>query len=674
MTGALAFQQAAVSGQINQDQRQEFLSLYPNRIQGILRPPGCQSWTTVSKHWPIEDKTIYGAIADKETNLWGLRWAEQTRFAVLDIDKNSKYHNIQELEQLQKVLVEIRLAATLYQSSESTGWHLYIPFVDWMNSKDVEKTLKDWLKTKGYDIRCGQLEVFPSGQALRLPLQTGFAWLDDQGAIKLRREEISTEQALELFLNDLRKNARDWLTSKRLIDTELEMISVSAGGVAQAQQERLNISGLEGLFAGGKIQENWERGRELWQHGLLAKGQRHDAVMFVGHYLWYGDPDQGVTAIPGTFNDEYRARLIEEWLEKKHNGYCRHINQNKWEIIREQIKRAVLWRGDLQEQEYEPYRLTGRLLKRFLAIYRKTGRIFTVEEFQKANERSRETARNKIQQAVSDCVTEGRQISRSTLEKLTGCSPNTLKKHGDLWRLLAIGSGEYNSGGRGALVLLPGSSEAKRENFSSVNLGDSGDLEKSEEQERLELAPIVLTPPFLLPGDEPTSELPVSISVRSLNGDPPSCAKPPLGPPHLPLTPIDTGSLVRWYLGRTANAAGGLELSCIRQGYFEIMPGRRGYSSTIFPRQLSDGQIGLLGCGIISSLMGLISETGVDLPVNLLPGAVGVKGLLASNSKNSIVCFSSNLQVDSRHRRWVNKHFGISCKKGARAPPFVHGL
>ena len=670
MTGALAFQQAAVSGQINQDQRQEFLSLYPNRIQGILRPPGCQSWTTVSKHWPIEDKTIYGAIADKETNLWGLRWAEQTRFAVLDIDKNSKYHNIQELEQLQKVLVEIRLAATLYQSSESTGWHLYIPFVDWMNSKDVEKTLKDWLKTKGYDIRCGQLEVFPSGQALRLPLQTGFAWLDDQGAIKLRREEISTEQALELFLNDLRKNARDWLTSKRLIDTELEMISVSAGGVAQAQQERLNISGLEGLFAGGKIQENWERGRELWQHGLLAKGQRHDAVMFVGHYLWYGDPDQGVTAIPGTFNDEYRARLIEEWLEKKHNGYCRHINQNKWEIIREQIKRAVLWRGDLQEQEYEPYRLTGRLLKRFLAIYRKTGRIFTVEEFQKANERSRETARNKIQQAVSDCVNEGQQISRSTLEKLTGCSPNTLKKHGDLWRLLAIGSGEYNSGGVGELVVLSGSSEAKRENFSFINPGDSGDLEESAEQERSELAPIVLMPPFLLPGDEPTSELPVSISVRSLNGDPPSCAKPPLGPLHLPLTPIDTGSLVRWYLGRTANDAGGLELSCIRQGYFEIMLGRRGDSSTIFPRQLSDDQIRLLGCGIISSLMGLISETGANLPVNLLPGAVGVNGLLASYSENSIVCFSSNSQLDSGRRRWIDKHFQTSLHQGARAPPF----
>lgn len=144
--------------------------------------------------------------------------------------------------------------------------------------------------------------------------------------------------------------------------------------------------------------------------------------------------------------------MIEEWLTEKHNGYCWHIEKNKWEVIRAQIKRAVLWRSEGPAKEYQPYRLTDRLLKRLLAIYRKTGKVWTVEDFKQANEDRRDEARCKIRAAVAECLTDGRQISRATLAALTGCSPNTLKKHADLWKLFAIGSGEYNRGGLSGFV------------------------------------------------------------------------------------------------------------------------------------------------------------------------------------------------------------------------------
>ena len=90
-----------------------------------------------------------------------------------------------------------------------------------------------------------------------------------------------------------------------------------------------------------------------------------------------------------------------------------------------------------------------------MAIYRRTGKVWTIEDFQRANEERREEARNKIRRAVSYCVNEGLQISRATLATLTSCSPNTLKKHADLWKLLAIGSGEYNSGGAESRLVFP---------------------------------------------------------------------------------------------------------------------------------------------------------------------------------------------------------------------------
>ncbi|MBX9690253.1 MAG: hypothetical protein K2X27_26305 [Candidatus Obscuribacterales bacterium] len=352
------------------------------------------------------------------------------------------------------------------------------------------------------------------------------------------------------------------------------MTRILTAGVFEAGEIEIHIA--------GKKQDLWENGRKRWWHGLQKSGERHNAVLAVGHYLWYGDSENGIAALPGARNDKYRARLIEEWLTKKHNGFCRHIDQNNWEVIRAQIKRAVCWRGDGQVRDYEPYRLTDRLLKRLLAIFRQTGKVWTVDEFKQANDDRQEEARCKIRAAVAQCLEEGRQISRSTLEALTGCSPNTLKKHADLWKLFAIGSGEYNPGGWGvscSLSLVPSepleleNSFLEFENFETGSCSDSQFVELSEPQlpeQPCELAPVLsiafdslrldisgatannstasthnvlaaITPSKSSSGVKRWRTLryatcaggsSLGISVRSLNGFPPADA----GPPHLPQT------------------------------------------------------------------------------------------------------------------------------------------
>lgn len=74
--------------------------------------------------------------------------------------------------------------------------------------------MKKWLYGQGYEIRNGTLEVFPSGMGLRLPLQLGFAWLDDSGNIIQTREELSKDEALASFLSDLEENKRNWSEAK----------------------------------------------------------------------------------------------------------------------------------------------------------------------------------------------------------------------------------------------------------------------------------------------------------------------------------------------------------------------------------------------------------------------------------------------------------------------------
>ena len=207
--------------------------------------------------------------------------------------------------------------------------------------------LKAWLKYKGFELEQGTLEIFPSNQGLRLPLQKGFAWLDDNGAVVLHREEISKDEALSCFLYDLENNANNWHEAKTLLTSQFEEVAATAGELAQAHKEQLDMGGLDGLFSDGKIQENWDQGRKLWQDGLSGKGQRHNAVLFVGHYLWYGDGVNGIAALPGARNDEYRARLIEEWLSQKHNGYCRHIRPRQMgrDPRSDKARRPMAWQS-----------------------------------------------------------------------------------------------------------------------------------------------------------------------------------------------------------------------------------------------------------------------------------------------------------------------------------------
>lgn len=410
---------------------ESFCSLYPRRDVYIYKLPKHDKWRTWTG--PLADHQILGVIADSGRGLLrGCHWGAETRFAVLDIDAESQYHNQGKLAELLAAVEEIGLRVNLYQSSDSGGWHLYIPLADWEKSSEVEQSLKRWLKAQGYEIKGGQLEVFPSGNALRLPLQPEFAWLDQDGSLIRTRNEIGLEQALTVFLNDLEVNARNWNEARNRIESQIIEIDRAAGRGAQEHEDRLTIVGFEQLYSRGKIQELWERGRKWWLAGLQGNGERHDAVLAVGHYLWYGDQEQHIAALPGTQNAEYRAHLIEAWLRQKHNGRCRHINQGNWGSVREQIERAAHWRRERGPWEREHYPLTSRLLKRLVALYRRTGRIWSKEQFEKANQDKRLEARARVAEAIVNLEEEGQLITIAEVARRAKAHWKTVKKIG-IW-------------------------------------------------------------------------------------------------------------------------------------------------------------------------------------------------------------------------------------------------
>ena len=457
MTGATAFQKATASGEINQFARQEFLSLYSNTTRHIYKPLGDENWKV--SRFKLATGLIDAAISASADYYYGAFWGSETPFAVFDIDFGSQYHDAQELNRLRTDLRSIGLSKTcIFQSSRSNGWHLYIPFAKPSPSNEVEQRLKDFLRFKGYNITCGQLEVFPSGNALRLPLQSGFGWLDATGKLLIRREQLTTEAALKQFLTELKANTNDWNIAKTGIESRLNEISQSAGNAGDAGAGRhekcLSTEGFDGLFNSRMIRKNYEIGRDYWHRGLTAKNQRHDAILCVEHYLWHGDQGAGLPAMPGRFNDEARFRLIRAWLEAKHNGHSWQVAAGNWRTIEAQIRRACTWRHKSTARMFEPYPCTERAQDVLIARTKQTGRIWTMDDLKKGNDGREERARTKIKRAVSQMVDAGQQLTRNAVAKWSRCSPNTVSRHPDLWFLLPSGSGDENRGVQGGSALL----------------------------------------------------------------------------------------------------------------------------------------------------------------------------------------------------------------------------
>ena len=395
-----------------------------------------------------------GVMSDEGRGfLRGCYFGEFTQHGVLDVDHGSKYHSTEELEKLTAYFAAVGITLVPFQSSESGGWHLYFFFDCFVLSQEVETTIKNYLRARKYEIKSGTLEVFPSGNALRLPLQQGFAWLTADGKTKFKREELSKDEALALFLNNRKQNSINWEIAKNRIEGYLSALADCAGDASAGTEEIPNDEGFEGLFRGGLDWEKYQRGREYWLSGLTDKSQRHDAVICIGHYLWYGDKASGLSPLPHPRNARARAVKIEGWLEKNHNGQSKAVNCGQWSEVASQIDRATSWtrQTPLVIEKYEPYPLTDRLLKRLEWLYQKTGKIWTIEELEKANTDRSQDARHRIAVAVAQLEAQGQLITKSAVARRAGACRKTVIKNADL---LACCGGVYNGGAGGCLWSL----------------------------------------------------------------------------------------------------------------------------------------------------------------------------------------------------------------------------
>jgi hypothetical protein len=439
-----------------------FLALF-HRYGYIYRPLNDGNWSSANEQWKLSDTEIIKAISCAHSLYLGTRAGKTTRYAVLDIDIKSKYHNQAQLDRLLAVLSKAGLGrSSLYRSSFSGGWHLYIFFDEPISSADLRRELVRLLTLNDFEVAKGTLEVFPHpgnaslGMGLRLPLQAGWAWLDKRTLeIDHYREEMSATKALEFFLDCLESDANSFKDFRHLKahvqDLEARKTAAANHGVARRSDNVIPlrrpekpvlpsefssfVSSAFGQLPPGINPDSWYKGRVFHLEGLSGPSQRAEAIFCVGHYFFYGDPGRDLPAL-GYGYEEERKWAIHGFLEARHNGQSEDINRGRADAIA-QVDRAANWRPAHKMAE-EPMK------------YSPTQPISWIRE--NANRKS--GARKRIQDALDGLKKFNRSFTTVELQESAGCSRRTLYDHTDIWRqdyedlaagFFAICTDEYNA-------------------------------------------------------------------------------------------------------------------------------------------------------------------------------------------------------------------------------------
>ncbi len=307
-----------------------FLALFPHRHDYIwAKHTNHPNWQTESRH-PLSDRLIL-----QGSFLYGVRFGAETAYAMVDLDRASPYHPAQDplaVERLIAALEAIGLVdAIALTSSHSGGLHLYFPFSPALPTWQLAIALQTLLENAGFQIKLGQLEIFPNDRASeevrykahRLPLQ--------MGSYLLNREFQPCYTSPAVFCDR-------WQFSQRRNDIAAATV---AKVLKQARRQRFKLTGKAAKFLNdlnAEIETGWTAHGQT-NHILGRIALR--AYVF-GHLLDASADREPLTGAALVEAIAATARSLPGFAE-----WCRHQTDLQ--------ERAQDWARAVEASKYFPY-------------------------------------------------------------------------------------------------------------------------------------------------------------------------------------------------------------------------------------------------------------------------------------------------------------------------------
>lgn len=354
---------------------------------------GKPEWRTISQ-FPLNPETLYQRWKSS-AELVGVRFKSgkegTTSYALIDVDIGSQYHPQQNSFAVQAIigaLEEIGICRHIkVRSSASGGLHLYLPLPQRFNCYKLAMVLQQVLERHEFQIKSGQLEIFPNVKtprsnymAHRLPLQIGSFVLDDE---------------FQPLHNSIKQLTQTWSTSAESQDLARLTEIISSTKWHQPSRSR-------------DLGEWQQRLETSFSQGFTRKGQTNDLVKESCIYL---------RVFKGLSWDEIETSAHAMIVALPgYQKYCGHQREIK--------KRIQEW----------------------VKTNRKSNRYYPAHSFPKAtkipkapsNEARSLDALKRIQEAIvylveSETLPDAVKERQNRIREVAKCGTKTLWKYKELW-------------------------------------------------------------------------------------------------------------------------------------------------------------------------------------------------------------------------------------------------
>jgi hypothetical protein len=162
----------------------------------------------MSKFHQLSDREIFESIQNDARLVRACRADTKTKFLVLSIPAGSRYHSCESVSEIRTAFAKHSIQISHYQLDDV--WYLYIFLSDWAPTTTAASCLRDWCIRKNLEVTSGQLEIYSAGNALPIPIQPGFVWLNERCLQLARREQLPFENAIAMFIADLARSKVTW--------------------------------------------------------------------------------------------------------------------------------------------------------------------------------------------------------------------------------------------------------------------------------------------------------------------------------------------------------------------------------------------------------------------------------------------------------------------------------
>ncbi len=498
-----------------QETNNEFLALWPHRFDYIYAqhpdPNQKPDWQSEARH-PLPDRLI-----EQGAFLYGVRFSQQTKYVMLDLDKGSPYHPARDqmaLNRIIEALDPLGLVSHLAViSSDSKGLHIYFPFLVELPSWKISVAVAALLENAGFKVLAGWLEVFPNRKAYapaggdEISLYNGHRLPLQQGSYLLNDDLNPTGGSQATF-------ARNWQTAAAHNDIDELLLEQT---IKIACRKNYYVSGKAEKFLNdlnADIEPGWSGpGQTNFLLGRIAMRS-----YIFGHVLGAPAPLAG---------EELIADIIRVAIGLPgYADFCGHQHDIE--------SRAKEWARSAESSHYFPY---GSQKK-----------IGIKNEGESWNDQQQQNARERIKKAVLEIFAENAWpdgiTARFDMLCAAGISGSTLYKNRDLWHPEYMPAEAAFSFGE-----IPPNPPLSNEGA----VGDSAEGASPTAYPPSLLGPSGCNAPDSK-GYEPEKE------IKSLPSDPPGCNK---AEQIKPMSQSEGLNLIKGILGRlkfgTARGEGGLQ-------------------------------------------------------------------------------------------------------------------